>query len=303
MCVSFFRNKTVVEQECIAATLSYRSKLYLDPSSVNYMYRMVTSCFQDNTNLTLAANCEHPDTDALSENIPVTSQITGYTYWNKPCAVCNDDDDDIIEWTPNVLIRTSIPYFSNFSMPFHQPFPDTYEKLSALLNSRRFSDTIYTPPVSIMPENQMCIRRQLVRPSNCEQTLKEEDLSTTDWLFESCRQFFSPIQYGFRGVVYLNIFCLVCRNSMQLIANKPTCRSVGPLKASPGYLTGLLNYKLEPDDTAADEDDQLIDEEKCNCAEMFDPYLVGRMCLCVMTNPAFCTAKNKRADQQRYQAG
>ena len=273
--------------------MSYRNKLSFDFSHVNHMYRMVTDCYQDNANLTLVAKCQHPDTDILSEtndlseNIPVTSQITGYTYWNKPCAVCNDDGDDVIEWTPYVLVKKTIPYFSNSSDTYWTPYPDTYEILFELLNSRRYSDIIYTPPENTMPENHICIREDLVHVSDCGQTSKDKGLSTSDWLFESCRQFHSPVKYGTRGLSSMNIFCLVCSNLMQITANKPICRSVGPPRASPGYLTALLNYKLDPNHPASDEDDQLVDEGMCNCAEMFDPYLVRRMSLCpVMTNHA-----------------
>ena len=265
---------TAVKQECVVASVaSYRNKLTFDYSHMNHMYRMVTSCFHDNTNLTLVAKCQHPDTDALSHNIPVTSHITGYTYWNKPCAMCNDDDDDVIEWIPNVLIKTSIPYFSNSSNPRRIPYPDTYELLSSLLNTRRFSDIIYTPPVSILHANHKCIRKDLVRVSDCEQTLTEEGLSTSDWLLESCKQIYSPAQHETRSISP-NIFCIVCRNPVKLIANKQSCRSTGPPRAKPGYLTALLNYKLEPDHPAPRAEDRLIDGTKCNCAEMFDPYQV-----------------------------
>ena len=298
-----FRNTTAVKQDCIVASvMSYRNKISLDFSHVNHMYHMVTSCYHDNTNLTLVAKCQHPDTDILSstddlsENIPVTSQITGYTYWNKPCAVCNDDDDDLLEWAPNVLIKKTIPYFSNLSDTlFWTPYPDTHEILFTILNSRRFSDIIYTPPVGIMAENQICIREDLVHASDCGQTLKEEGLPTSDWLVESCRQFYSPVQQGINGVPFTNIFCLVCSNLMQLTANKLSCRSLGPPRASPGYLTALLNYKLEPDHPASDKDDQLIDRGKCNCAEMFDPYLVCCFRLCsTMKNPALHMQKTKK---------
>ena len=269
--ICLFRNTTAVQQECIAATvMSYRNKLNLDSSHINHMYRMVTRCFHDNTNLTLVNKCQQPDTDALSENIPVTSQITGYTYWNKPCAICNDDGDDVIEWTPNVLIKTNIPYFSNSSIRSHQSYPDTYEKLSNLLNSR-LSDIIYIPPLSIRRENQICFIEELVPASDCGQTLNEEGSLTRDWLSESCRQFNSPLQNGIR-YIYKNIFCLVCRISLPLVAKKQSC-TVGQRNVSPGYLTALLNYKLEPDHPASG-DDRLFAERKCNCAEMLDPYLV-----------------------------
>ena len=168
------------------------------------MFHMVTSCFLDNSNLTLVAECQHPDPDALSNNIPVTSQKTGNTYWNKPCATCNDDDDDdIIEWTPYVILKINIPYFSNGSSLISNPYPDKFEKLSAILNSRRLSNIMYIPPESIMAENHKCIREELVK-FNCKQP-SAGNSSTLDRLVESCMHIFSPVHYGFRDLFYKNI--------------------------------------------------------------------------------------------------
>ena len=250
--------------------MSYRNKLTLDTSQANNMFHMVTSCFLDNSNLTLVAECQLPDPDALSNNIPVTSQKTGNTYWNEPCAICNDDDDDIIEWTPNVIIKRSMAYFYKTSSPWSAPYPDTYESLSKLLNARRHSDILYIPPESITPKNHKCVREELLKLPDCNQTLDKESSSTPDWLVESCRHIFSPVQYGIRDLFYKNIFCVACDSLLQLVTNKQICRAEEPDRTSPGYLTTLFNYKLEPDQPAPLE----VDEEKCDCTEMFDPYLV-----------------------------
>ena len=265
----------MVKQECIAASVvSYKDKLALDSSHTFHMFPMVTSCFLDNSNLTLVAECQQPDTDALSDNIPVTSMETGYTYWNRPCAVCNDDDDDVVEWTPTVLIKSIMPYFANSSYRMQTPYPDTYELLSGLLNSRRLSDIIYNPPGSIMPDK--CVRKEMVPAPDCKEVPEEKESVTSDWLLESCRQFFNPVNYGLRSLFHRNIFCLLCSTSLQLIESKPICRSDEPMKAVPGYFTTLFNYKLEPDQPTTPDDDRL-DEDECGCAEILDPYLVSIM--------------------------
>ena len=252
----FFRNITDVERECIAAhTMSYRA---------SHMYPMVTKCFIGNSTLTLVAECQHPDPDALSNNIPVTSRKTGYTYWNKLCAICNSDDDDIIEWIPHAIIKTNIPYFSNSSSPWSISYPDTNKKLTDLLSSRRKIDVVYIPPESILPVSHKCVREELVL-SDCKQSL-----STHDWLVESCTDIFSPVQYGLRDLFHKSIFRLVSHTSLELIANKQVCKILEEIKASQGYLTALLNYKLEPDKPAHLQ----VDREKCDCIEIFDPYLV-----------------------------
>ena len=265
----------MVKQECIAASVvSYKNKLALDSSHTFHMFPMVTNCFHDNSNLTLVAECQQPDTDALSYNIPVTSMGTGYTYWNRPCAVCNDDNNDVIEWTPNVLIKTNMPYFANSSYQMKIPYPNTYELLSSLLNSRRLSDIIYNPPASKMPKK--CMRKEMVAAPNCKHVPEEKESATLDWLLESCSQFFNPVHYGLRSLFYRNIFCLLCRVSLKLIESKPICRSDEPMKVVPGSLTTLFNYKLEPDQQTTPDDDRL-DEDECGCAEILDPYLVSIM--------------------------
>ena len=250
--------------------LSYKDNVALDHSHTFHMFRMVTSCFPDNSNPTLVADCQHPDTKSFSDIIPVTSQITGYTYWNKPCAICNDDDDDIIEWTPNVLIKTSMPYFANSSAKWKIPYPDSYELLSNILNSKRFADVIYTPPESQKPTK--CMKEELIPVRDCKQASGEVESTISDWLLESCRKFVSPVHHGPRDMFHRNIFCLVCHiSSIQFIANKSPCGSEEPMKALPGYLTALLNYKIEADQPVPSDNK----EETCNCIEIFDPYLVS----------------------------
>ena len=149
------------------------------------------------------------------------------------------------------------------------PYPDTYKALSSLLNARRVSDIIYIPPENIVPEHHKCMRDDWIHLPDCTPTLDREGSLTPDWLVESCRHIYSPVKYGPYSHFYKNIFCVACDSVLQLITNKPACQTEDPIKASPGYLTTLLNYKLEPDQPAP-----LKIVEKCNCAEMFDPYLV-----------------------------
>ena len=264
-----FSETAVVKAECIVASArSYSDKTGGEPYHRNHQYHMITNCFHDNTNDTLVARCQRPDTHALADRVPVTSQLTGYTYWNKPCAVCNDDAEDLMEWTPVVLIKTMIPYFSKSLIRI--PYPDTYELLFQLLSAQRFADVIYTRPASISANDQECIREDSLGANQvvCSNTLSEED-----WLSEPCNQLYSPVRdrtaYNFR-----NIFCWACRTSIQMNVNNPSCSVKEGFKANPGYLTALLNYKSEPETTALHEVKRLVGEGNCDCAMMYDPYLV-----------------------------
>ena len=139
---------SMVKSECIvASSRSYTDKSHVEPYHKGHQYHMISDCFHDK-NHTLLASCQRPDDHTLADRVPVTSQLTGLTYWNRPCAHCNADADFLVDWTPNVWIKTIIPYFSS-SLRRIIPYPDTYDRLFQLLGSRRMTDIIYTPPEGI----------------------------------------------------------------------------------------------------------------------------------------------------------
>ncbi|MEW8486485.1 MAG: hypothetical protein AB2705_14995, partial [Candidatus Thiodiazotropha sp.] len=75
--------------ECIASSSkSYKNKRVLGPAYSKYF--MTTQCFSD-TNASVKAKCETPNPYDLTDTIPVTSLSSGHTYWNKHCALCNND--------------------------------------------------------------------------------------------------------------------------------------------------------------------------------------------------------------------
>ena len=194
------------------------------------------------------------------------------------CAVCNDDADDVMEWSASVIIKKIIPFFSNSSL--NGAFPDTFEKLFPFLNSARYSDIIYTPPVAV--EDSSCLIRDLLRLKHCEQST-EEALSTFDRLFDSCRQFYNPVRSSSQNF-YKNIFCFVCLNTLQLTSNNPSCSQREAVRAQSGYLTALFNYKSESAKPESHEEDLLVADGPCGCAEIFDPYLVNTRTLTFTLN-------------------
>ena len=253
----------MVKSECIVASArSYSDKTNVQTFDKHHMYRMITDCFHDN-NHTLLDRCQHPDDHALADRVPVTSQLTGLTYWNRPCALCNADADYIVDWTPNVWVKTILPYFAK--TPDMRWLPDTHKLLSQLLGARKVTDVIYTPPVDISTKDQVCVRDGTFRERYCSNDLPEDD-----WLSEACTQFYSPA-FDTTGYTLRNIFCLLCHSSIQLEADYSSCSGGEGAKAESGYLIGLLNYKFEPETTTEKE----MVERKCDCAEMYDPYLVS----------------------------
>ena len=264
-----------MKQICtVASSRSYGSAGF-EAYQKEHTYYMITKCFHDNPNQTIVANCEQPEIYNFNDNIPVTSLLTGYIYWNNACAACNDDALDVREWVPNIMIKTIVPYFSNKSAR-QLPFPDTYERLLTNIQSPRLSDIIYTPPADLSTEDKVCIRKDSFHVKYCERSPNMEALSTTDWLYESCRRLFNPVQLQ-DGDTYRNIFCLVCRRTLYLTSSDQRCSLGEGQKALAGYITALFNYKAEPDTMASIVNDplHLLTEGSCGCTEIFDPFLVN----------------------------
>ena len=234
------------------------------------MYLMTTDCFQNGKNLTLLTNCQSPDTGSFSDIVPVTSLKTGTTYWSKACAVCNNDIDDVMEWSPIVLFKQTAPYFMNSSVPgLH---PDKLEDLIERITTPRFSDIIYKPPLSM--EDSLCLRKDAVSPKVCEKSSDETTLLKPDWMFESCRRFYNPAFRISDGIdrSFMNIFCLICQLTLKLTEQQTTCSYGTDGRSFPGYITALFDWKTEQ--YGGNEVGTRDVQGRCGCVGTFDPYLV-----------------------------
>ena len=273
LCV-FSDTNVALKSDCIVASVrSYSDKSDVETYHLNHQYRMITNCFHDNTNdtnHTLVVMCHRPDAHSMTDSIPVTSQSTGYTYWNYACAACNGDYSKLIEWAPVVLIKKVIPYFSNsLRMP---RLPDTYEQLLQLLNTRKVVDIIYIRPAGLSAQDNKCVREDSFHEEFC----RNKTLANEDWLFESCRRFYWPVRDN-KASIYTNIFCFVCLTSVQLGVDGPSCSIDEEIRGWPGSITALLNYKAEPEKTALQDENRMYDKGTCNCTEIYDPYLVSSL--------------------------
>ena len=264
--------------ECVAATLrSYIHKKdiarHLLSNRKGHLYRMTTNCFKHEDNLTLLANCQNPNIEMFSdivEIVPVTSRRTGHTYWNRACAACNNDADDVMEWLSTLIIKRMIPYFTN--SPFAAKYPDTLEEMFDLMTSPRLADIIYTPPVS-MADN-LCMRRENVPTFYCENSSDEIEWDTTNWIFKSCRQLFSPVYRSSRVYYYMNVFCYLCGTRIELNDKKQTCSRENADKASHGSLSALLDYKPGTETSRPHDIVPRFLQGRCGCSEIYDPYQV-----------------------------
>ena len=293
-----FRPSDAMRQECRVASLRGHA---VEQSFRDHTYLMVGKCLTDNDNQTLIANCERPDIDNVETNVPVTSLMTGNIYRNMACATCNYDTYYVVEWLQNIIIKAQIPYFTNITAVtgFTLPFPDTHERLRLFLRSTRRSNLIYTPPEGISTEEKVCIPKgsyhalyceippntelppntemppNTQKPSNTEiPTNGVEASSPMDFLYEACRHIVDPVRL-LDGDIYTNVFCFLCRRKPSLKPTNQHCKYDIEMKSPKGYLTALLNYKAERDTTNSHVHKRQLVENACNCAEIFDPFLVG----------------------------
>lgn len=265
----YFSMMTEAKTECIAATIrSYNNKAGAT-TYLEHMYRMTTDCFIESANHTHLTSCRTPDTGNFDDIIPVTSKTTGTAYWNRACAACNDDDNDIIVWTPSVIFKIVMPYFGISRSMGIPPFPDTFEKLNTFVRVPRQGELIYKPPLSM--EDSVCVRKDSIYMDFCKPPSDRNNHVLQEWLSDACDKFYSPI-YG-TVQPFMNIFCYICQAKIEPNGKESNCRRIFG-RGGIGF-TALLNYKRDEGKSEDDGEDDLIDEnESCGCTEIYDPHLV-----------------------------
>ena len=240
---------------------------------MDFMHPMTTDCFTADPNQSLLASCRTPDTTQFVDTIPVTSQTTGNTYWNRACAACNEDDNDIIDWTPNVIFKRAIPYFT-VPPSVGAEFPDTFDKLLPFVNSRRGQgDIIYKPPTSM--EDNVCLRKDSIYIDYCKPSPARNNQALEGWTSDACDKFYNPV-YG-TAQPFMNIFCFICQYKIEPKDKDIACRKSFS-KAGSGILQAVLDYRRnegnkEKYGIAA----STVKDKRCTCTEIYDPYLVSNL--------------------------
>ena len=257
-----------LKTECVAATVkSHIKELFSANSYMSHMYRMTKDCFIDSANDTLLTRCQAPDAGQLDDTIPVTSNTTGITYWNRACAMCNDDDYDIMDWIPTVIMTRGMPYF-RVSKTGAPEIPATLKQMLTIATSSRQADIIYSPPTSM--EVSVCVQKTTIY-NYCDSSAEKKYQALQSLLYRTCNRFFSPVY----GIVepFMNIFCLLCQQKLSS-EDGVECRKLFG-KTMTGF-QGLLNYKRDELEDAGEKDNSVQDEH-CSCTEIYDPYLVRYM--------------------------
>ena len=232
----------IIENDCIAAT----SKSYFSKTNVDFKYPhyyMVTRCFSNRENVTFVTRCEQPDTHDLKvdETIPVYSKATGRTYWNKYCAICQNDWQDAVTWDAIIHMNRDYHIFNHRSTPVTpaQNFSHFYDMA---VNA---GEVIYTKPNKIEPslEPIICIPKNLIRQA--DETNFHALCQKHQFLQNACQNFDSPsVVYGIKGLQpYKNMFCLLCQTRSISLESEPDCELDVFKGKRPSY-SALLNQNF-----------------------------------------------------------
>ena len=254
------------KRDCIAATSkSYKIKSIIDSRYLSYF--MVTHCFLDTSNQTILSKCENPLSVNMDERTPVTSKLTGQTYWNEYCALCNNDADHILPWHSTAHFIEDIVYYTNF--PHVLTYPQSLEGLVGFLDSSS-SDVVYAPPFPM--DNDRCLldtspKSQLTCERERNTTESEENLL----IIEACEKLYNPVYVNFRET-YRNLFCFLCLEEDMSNVPQVECKRQFVSKIFGGHMAALLEYRSNDgvDITSYNKEKR----GKCPCDSMYDHYQV-----------------------------
>ena len=266
-------NHKPAKRECVAATV--RSYKRIDSLGFGLSsYFMITKCFEDKSNDSIVSKCESPDIYNIEETVPVTSVRTGRTYWNKHCAICNGDTNNLFQWTTNILLGKDVLfYFDATTRMGFKSQPNSLEELHAefAISGRIF----YTAPVSV--EHDRCITKQHSR--TCKDETQTENKIEISVLQEACERSNNPVYFGaVKKYVYLNIFCfLLCIPRITQIARLDKCSFID-VERGQTEMTAILDYKAASKTLLSDayHPNHLRQvRDTCPCDQIYDYYKVS----------------------------
>ena len=224
-------------------------------------YRVIGTCPKDENNDTLVAECEGNKTRL--DHFLWTSDISGRTFENRFCALCNGlKSDEIVVWglrTSCVSVLTS-----------------TIASLETTLLSRECDLVLELPHIETRPiQSARCFIPSKFR---CNQTGLWNYRNSS--IEAACETFDSPVMYfpqdtlvGIRGyvpTVFKNIYCVVC-NGLNISSANHLC----PLlllesdRDESISLSILIGFVETHSVTELDKD-----EKHCNIDEVYDRYKV-----------------------------
>ena len=263
-------NPDIIKRECIAANVaSYTSRTSASAETPRYF--MTTKCFEDNNNTTLVSNCETPDIYNIDHTVPVTSMRSGQSYWNKPCAICNDDAENLLQWSSRIgLGKNKVIYF-DVKRPGLISLPNSTEDLH--VSFARFNDILYAPPVAM--DHNRCLERSI--SVTCAKQQETENKTELSFLQQSCEQLYNPVYLNnLRNIVYSNIFCFLCLSrELEEVSREGKCRfEAKPIeKMMSKQMSAILDYRITTKTRLAEKQHFQYFRDKqnmCSCDQFYD---------------------------------
>ena len=275
-----------IKRECVTANIvSYTE--HADAFIEGDQYLMVTGCYLDRSNDSVVKKCEEPSRYRAEETLPTTSLYSGQTYWNKFCAICNQDYAALASWNATFWIPRLFMYYNNQKTQpstFPQTFSDFYRNLA------RSGYIYYVPPNEI--KTQRCVRTPKVR--RCKETsafvIPESLTLNLTYIQEACERVYSPV-FMQKRYVFANIWCVLCTSVRltPLLEDKQEHCSREPEKDFYSTISGLLDYKhVLHEEASAGQDTLTLDVNGCTCYQVFDTY---KVCWNTLTHSSLTSRK------------
>ena len=199
------------KEKCIRPQVIYKPNKYLDSQA----YMMVVNCPEGfNDRLTIDRCIAGMDETSLLDAMPVTSRISGRTYKNKHCLICNEkiQPDHIVEWRCKIVTLGAERKFYFFTNP---------DKIAGMfIKSPQSFSNIHFVPV----EEEMVRRCEAYDVISCNQTGVWD---MYDELTESvCLDGYQlPIVSSInkQRLSFRNVGCLHCNVGRDLIVSELKC--------------------------------------------------------------------------------
>ena len=186
--------------DCVRPQIYYKINNHIDSQA----YEMVISCPVEFLEVSTKDKCELGlKNDYLGDAIPVTSKLTGISYINQHCLVCNEHNDDknisFVIWRPKLVARTT-----QFRIKFIESRQTVLRDIE--LYSSVGSNLIFVPPNFV--SNSRCLAIDI---TSCNQTHLWEDYDNL--IEEMCdSDTTEPVIHTIdrKRMLFKNLACFIC---------------------------------------------------------------------------------------------
>ena len=232
-----------VETVCIRPQISYEPNIFLDSKA----YMMVARCKPGYKNTSIIEKCKAGmENKILVDMIPITSSISGLTYLNKYCLMCNEletfDSTVIDEWDAIVVVY-SVQYRYIFVLNPNSLIDD-------LKNFNFGANNLHFAPRKKTIAHQ-CMAYDI---NSCNQTGLWE--KHNDLIEAICHHGYSlPVLHSInnKNLLFKNIACVHCNSDGDFHASALSCKYLEDVISKPYLYSLTVNVKSVDADGSYDK--------------------------------------------------